>query len=128
MKLKIIGGITLDYEMWIDEHNDSSGVIAEVVDNLDGGVIVFEQTKRTSKQNITARSLDSGWQKPATKDAIIALANSSLGQTISVTDSDDNVYDVRFRHEQVGGAVQFDRLTDAKLVEWYHGTIYLAKV
>lgn len=129
MKLSIIGGITLDNEMWIDEVNNSSGVTAEVVENLDGGVIVFEQYKRTSKQNVTAKSSDSsGWQSKITLDALLALANGSIGQTISVTDSDTNTFDVRFRHEQSGGAVQFNRLVDAKLTDWYIGTIYLAKV
>ena len=128
MRIVKIGAVTLDHAMWWDEYDQSSGVMSEVVKNLDGGVIVFEQAKRISIQNVTLMSRSDGWQKKTTMDALIALANGSLGLTFTVEDDDGGTFDVRFRHEQNGGAVQFERVVGAKLSEWYTGTIYLAKV
>ncbi len=128
MKIVQIGSVMLDHGMWWDEYNDSCRVEAEAVPNLDGGMIVFEREVRTSSVNVTLKSKQFEWQKKATVDALKALANNSLGQSFTVTDSDANTFDVRFRHEQRGGAVQFERLVDALKFEWYTGTIYLARV
>lgn len=128
MRIIKIGAITLDNVMWVEEGSNSSNVTAEVMDNLDGGVIIFEQLKRTSKQNVTLVSKDNGWQSIITAEAILSFANDSLGQSFVVEDDDGGTFTARFRHEQVNGAVQFSRLVDAKLSEWYTGTIYLAKV
>ncbi len=128
MRIVKIGAITLDNVMWVSEGSDSSGVVTEVVNNLDGGIIIFEQPKRTSKQNITLLSKDNGWQSVLTSEAILAMANSSIGTTFIVENDSGATFNARFRHEQAKGAVQFKRLVDAKLSEWYTGTIYLAKV
>ena len=128
MRIVKIGAITLDNVMWVAEGSDSSGVVAEVVNNLDGGIIVFEQLKRTSRNNLTLTSKDNGWQSISTLDAILSMANSSIGTVFVVEDDDGGTFNARFRHEQANGAVQFNRLVDAKLSDWYTGTIYLAKV
>ena len=128
MRIAKIGAIVLDNIMWSEEALDSSGVVAEVVNNLDGGIIVFEQLKRISRQNITLTSKDNGWQSEVTLNAILALANSSLGVSVVIEDDDGVTFNARFRHEQANGAIQFNRLVDAKLTEWYVGTIYIAKV
>lgn len=128
MRIAKIGGITLDYKMWIDGYSSSENVITEVVKNLDGGVIVFEQPRRTSSKNVTLVSNSDGWQSKATVDALVALANASLGQTVVIEDEDGGTFNARFRHEQAGGAVQFERLELAKTFNWYSGTIYLGKV
>ena len=127
MRILKIGSITLDNTMTVTEGFNSSGVIAEVVDNLDGGIIVFEQLQRNSKQNITVVSKEWGWQSETTLQALLALANSSIGQTHIIEDDEGVTFDARFRHEQKSGAVQFSRLIESKLSEWYTGTIYLAK-
>lgn len=128
MRIVKIGDIVLDNVMWVTEGLDSSAVVSEVVNNLDGGIIVFEQLKRISRQNITLVSKDNGWQSKVTTDAILALANGSLGLDFIVEDDDGGTFTARFRHEQANGAVQFDRLVEAKLTDWYTGTIYLGKV
>lgn len=128
MKITKIGSVVLDYPMWWEEYNNSSGVESEVIKNLDGGVIVFEQAKRISSQTLTIRSLNDGWQGKTTVNSLISLANNSLGQTIVVEDSLGGTFNARFRHEQAGGAVQFKRLVNAKDFLWYDGVIYLAKV
>ena len=128
MRIVKIGEITLSHGMWWSEYNKSSKVFAEVVKNLDGGVIVFEQARRTSIQSVTLQSQSDGWQKKAISDALIALADGSIGQSIVVEDEEGTTFDVRFRHEQSGGAVQFERVSGGKTFEWYTGTIYLAKV
>ena len=128
MKIVRIGNVTLDYGMWVEESDDSSAVISEVLNNLDGGVIVFEQLKRISRQTVTLMSKETGWQSIVTKNAIIALANASLGVTLEVQYDDGGTFNVRFRHEQPKGAVQFGRLVEAKLSDWFTGTIYLARV
>lgn len=128
MRIVKIGAIVLDNIMWSEEALDSNGVTAEVVNNLDGGIIVFEQLKRISRQNITLVSKDDGWQSKLTTDAILALANNSIGASVVIEDDDGVTFNARFRHEQTNGAIQFNRLVEAKLTDWFVGTIYLAKV
>ena len=128
MRIINIGGIILDNIMWSDEALDSDGVKAEVVNNLDGGVIIFEQLRRASSQNITLLSKEDGWMSKVTLDGLLALSNNSFGTIVVIEDDDGVQLNTRFRHEQTGGAVQFDRLVDSKATDWYVGTIYLAKV
>ena len=128
MKILKIGAITLDYGMWWDEYNRSDAVSSEIVKNLDGGIIIFEQANRVSIQNVTLKSNTDAWQRKATVDALVALSNGSLGQVFVIEDDNGVFFNARFRHEQAGGAVQFVRASEAKLFEWYTGTIYLAKV
>lgn len=128
MRIAKIGGITLDYKLWVDNHQSSKGVEAEVVKNLDGGVIVFEQLRRISSDNIVLMSGEDGWQKTTTVEALVALSNGSLGASVVIEDEDGGTFNARFRHEQTGGAVQFSRLVQSKLFDWYTGTIFLARV
>ena len=128
MRIIKIENITLDHGMWIEESNSSNDVTTETLDNLDGGLIIFEQPVRTSKKYVTLLSKNDAWQKKTTVDALLALANGSIGTTYTAYDDDGGSYAVRFRHEEKEGAVQFERLIDAKLSEWYSGVIYLGKV
>ncbi len=128
MRIVKIGAITLSEPMWVKESNNSDGVNTEVVNNLDGGIIIFEQTTKTSKKNFTIESKSYAWQTEAIVDALVALANGSLGQSFTVEEDGGSTYSARFRNETKGGAVQFKRLIDAKLFEWYTGVIYMAKV
>lgn len=128
MRIIKIGSIVLDNVMWVTEGLDSDGVFTEVVNNLDGGIIIFEQATKVSKKNMTLLSKDNGWQSETTAQAILDLANGSLGVSTTIEDDYGSVYGVRFRHEQKGGAVQLDRLVEAKLSEWFTGTIYMARV
>ena len=128
MKITKIGAVTLDYGMWWDGYDRSTGVASRAIRNIDGGIIVFEQANRVSTINITLSSRDNEWQKKATVDALKALADNSIGKDIVIVDSDGNTYTTRFRHEESGGAVQFERLVDAMDFEWYAGKIYLARI
>ena len=128
MKIKQIGSVVLDHSLWWLESENSSKVQSLIKKNLDGGVIVFEQPKRSSSVIITAQSRDDGWQKEDTLDALVLMANTSLGSVFNITDSDDNVISCRFRHEIQDGAVQFERIADAKEIGWFKGVIYMAKV
>lgn len=128
MTVKKIGTITLTYPLWYNEYDNTPSVNAEVQGTINGGVIVYEQAVATNAKNITLESGAGGWQKIAIKDAIKALAAASLGTTTTITTTADEVIAVRFRHEQSGGAVNFERVYEAKLFEYYNCKIYLARV
>lgn len=128
MTVKKIGTIDLTYPLWWSEYDDTPSVYAEAQGTINGGVIVYEQAVATNAKNITLDSASSGWQKIAVKDAIKALVQASLGTTTTITTTDDEVISVRFRHEQEGGAVNFERVYEAKLFEYYNCKIYLARI
>lgn len=128
MTVKKIGTITLTYPLWYNEYDNTPSVNAEVQGTINGGVIVWEQSVATNAKNITLESGTSGWQKTAIKDAIKALAAASLGTTTTITTTADEVISVRFRHENSGGAVNFERVYEAKLFEYYNCKIYLARI
>jgi len=126
VKVTKIGGITLDYGLWWKEIDIASDVTATTEKTLDGSLIVFEQANRISAQNLTLESRDDGWQKKATAQALINLANGSMGVDINVELSDLSTMQTRFRYEVDGGSVQFEPIYDG--ATWYKGTIYMAGV
>lgn len=128
MTVKKIGTITLTYPLWWVEYDNTPSVNAEVQSTIDGGVIVWEQAVATNAKNITLDSGTSGWQKIAVKDAIKALVAASIGTTTTITTTADEVIAVRFRHENSAGTVNFERVYEAKLFEYYNCKIYLARV
>ena len=125
-KVITIGHIALDYGMWWLERDKATHVIAETERTIDGTLLVFEQLNRVSAQNITLESRDDGWQTEEKKDALINLANASIGAEIEIEFSDNTVSACRFAYEVEGGAVQFEPLYDA--AEWFKGSVYLALV
>lgn len=128
MTVKKIGTIDLTHPLWWTDYNNTPSVSAEAQSTISGGVIVWEQAIATNAKNITLSSKESGWQTIAVKDAIKALVAASLGTTTTITTTADEVISVRFRHEQSGGAANFERVYDTKLFEYYTCNIYLARV
>ena len=128
MKIKKLGDITLTFPLWWTNYNDTPEVQAEVEQTITGDVVVWEQARGISGINIDLDSLDDGWQDIATKDAVKALVISSLGVTTTITDTDDNVINVRFRHEVSDSAVDFERLHDTSEFEYYRCSLFLARV
>ncbi|RKY68380.1 MAG: hypothetical protein DRP97_06380 [Candidatus Latescibacterota bacterium] len=126
MKITRIGAITLDYGLWWKEFDSATAIIAETEKTIDGSLIIFEQPNRTSSQFITAESRDDGWQSKAIKEALISLADGSMGIDIEIELSNNSTIDVRFAYETDGGAVQFEPLFDG--ADWYIGTVYMSKV
>jgi len=128
MTIKKIGTIDLDNPVWWTNYNNTPKIQSAVESTINGGVIVWEQSYQTNSENVTLSSKDSGWQSIDTKDLIKALVVGSLGTTTTITDTDDNVINVRFRHEVDGGAVKFERVVDSKLSKYYTIELFLAKV
>lgn len=126
MRIIQIGDVVLDYGLWWREVDSAVAVTAEIEKTIDGALIVFEQPNRISAQNVTAESRDDGWQKKVTKDALVTLADNSMGVIIAIQLDNLSTFDVRFAYETKGGAVQFEPLYDGS--SWYKGTIYMAKV
>ena len=72
--------------------------------------------------------MSDGWQTTEVKDAIKALVSGSIGVTSTLTLEDDSVLNVRFRHENSGGAVKFNRLIQASAFEYHDCEIFLGRV
>ena len=126
MMVKKIGDIVLDNKMWVLEEDTSTKVDAKASRTIGGGLVVYELQNRGSAQFVTLDSKNNGWQSEATRDAIIAIADGSLGSTTTITYDDDSVEEVRFAHETRGGAVQFKPIFEGS--SWYTAKIYFGKV
>jgi hypothetical protein len=125
MKIKKIGNIELTYPLWWVDYNDSKKIKAEVSPTIDGGVIVWEQQQQNNSEFITLDSLTDGWQTFEVKDDILTLINNSLGTPTTITTIDDEVINVRFRHEV---SSKFVRLVNNYEFKYYNCKIYLARV
>lgn len=127
MKIKKIGNITLTSTLWWEEYNSTSQIQSEVEQTINGGVIVWEQPYQISSQNITLSGDTDGWQTDGVKNQIKALSDASIGLNTTITTIEDEVINVRFRHE-VGVACEFERVVGAYECDYFKCKISLAKV
>ncbi len=121
-----IGGILLDHTpLWIDK-NRYQDSIAETATAIDGTEIVQTHT-RGLHFPITLESIrETGWLKGSTVDALRTLSMVVGAYYTLMLNGRD--YTVRFRNEQLGGAIQMETLTihsDPDDNTWWIGTIYL---
>jgi len=93
-----IGSINLDYPLFIKEEFLQKNVRAVAFDTIGGSKIVYESIKRNSANYITLISKDSGWQKEATINNILNLADD-LDVETTLTFSDNTTLKVRFAYE-----------------------------
>ena len=128
MKIKKIGNITLTEPLWWVNYDDVLGVQAEVEATINGGVLVWEQSRNITSVNMDLSSEDDAWQTESVKNLLKALIESSIGVTTTVTTTDDVIINVRFRHEVSGGAVKFERIIKTSLSEYYKCNLFLARV
>lgn len=126
MKIKKLGNIILTNSLWWMNYDDVTSIQSETSETIDGGVIVWQQARDVSGENITLGSENDGWQTKAIKDEIKTLISS--GATSILTLEDDTTMDVRFRHENNGGAVKFERVVKASLSEYYTCEILLGRI
>lgn len=127
MTIKKIGNIALDNPIWWENYDNMPTVLSETASTIDGGVIVYEQPFNNLSKNFIIQSLDnSGWQTIATKEALKTLVENSIGTTSTITTTDDEVINIRFRHE--AGAVEFSRVVEAKLSKYYKIKLNVARV
>ena len=100
MKILKIGAITLDYGMWWDEYNRSNAVSSEIVKNLDGGIIIFEQANRVSIQN---------------KELMILKTKRLLLREMNIDDA-ENLYLLNIDPDVIKftGDIPFESIEDAK--------------
>jgi hypothetical protein len=128
MKLvKKIGNITLDRPIEWTNFDSVQSVMAETVGTINGGAITYELAMQdTAKKIDLASGSNYGSQSATTKDAILALANGSLGTTTTITTYEDDVINVRFRHED--NAVEVEDLIGARQSNVFGLTIRLARV
>jgi len=127
MKITHIGNIELTYPLWWEDFNKSDTFFSSTETTITGGTIVWNTVRDNSGKSVTLNSRGDGWQKISVKDAIISLANSTNTST-TITLSDNTIINVRFKHELSNGALEFERLFDANLVDYYKCKIYLARV
>jgi len=93
-----IGSIKLDYPLFIKEEFLQKNVKAVAFETIGGSKIVYESIKRSSANYITLISKDSGWQKEATINNILTLADDIEVET-EITFKDDTTLKVRFAYE-----------------------------
>ncbi len=128
MKLiKKIGNIELDsFIEWLN-FDTVQTIISEVEATITGGAVVWELETDESSHLINISSGNNfGFQSKQTKDNILTLARNSIGTTTTITTFDDEIINVRFRHED--GAVEVSDLINARLSNHYSIKINLAKV
>lgn len=121
-----IGSVALDYKMFVREDTAARRNIAVKKRTVSGALVVYERVNRDTALSVTVESMDSGWQRRSTVDALISLADASIGQSVEIAYSDGTTEQVRFAYEERGGAVQFSPLFEGS--EWLRGTIFLGKV
>jgi len=120
-----VGNIHLDYKMFVREDLSSNANVAVARRTVSGTVVVYEQKNRDTALYLTLDSYDSGWQRKNTVESLIALADASIGASVTVEFSDGSTRQCRFAYEQSGGAVQFAPLFEGS--EWMTGKIYMGK-
>lgn len=128
----VIGGTALDNEMlWLEQYGNPRAV-GSAVYTLGGGVVTQVRILGPTGSRITLQgSRARGWQRASTVAALKVLADSAPSSVTVVLLG--TTYTCRFRHEQSGGPVQFERVSGAVPAadqaltgqEWLFGTIYL---
>jgi hypothetical protein len=121
-----IDGILLDHTpLWVDK-NRYLDSMTEVATAIDGTEIVLTHT-RGPHFPITLESIrETGWLKGSTVDALRILSKV-VGAYYTLM-LNGRSYTIRFRNEQLGGAIQMETLTihsDPDDNTWWVGTIYL---
>ena len=115
--------------LWIEEQLISTKVKATATNTINGNIVVFEQPNRDGSLNLTLSSSNDGlgtksWISRANAEDLINLANTSLGDIFQLELQSGLIYNVRFRHEIDGGAVQLSHIT---VRDYFEVKIYLAR-
>lgn len=126
MNIKKIGNIELTTSLWWINFDNVETIQTETANTIDGGVIVWEQTRQNSAINIDLDSLTDAWQTKEVKDLIKALV--ALGETTTITTVNDEEIIVRFRNEERFGAVEFEPILEVQDVDYYNCKIKLARL
>ena len=129
----VIGTITLDNDLILDNEYEYSLINASVENTIGGGIVVQEFNKLEKGRNIVLRSTDSqGLQLKSTVDDLKELSDAGINNTYTLTISSNEqtfTKTVRFMTETSGGAVQAepievrDGLHDDSI--YYKVTIFL---
>lgn len=127
MKVTKIGNITLTSSLWWEEYDKTSTIQSTSEATISGGVIVWEQPYHITSQEITLSGDTDGWQTYEVKEQIKTLSNNSLGVGTTITTIEDEVINVRFRHDS-GSACEFNRVVGAYQCDYFTCTIKLARI
>ncbi len=121
-----IGGVSLDHTpLWIDK-NKSPDLVADVSTAIDGSEIVMANACRKHFPVTLEATRETGWLRGCTVDSIRLL--SAIKGAFYTLKLNGTNYTVRFRNEQLGGAVQMETLiphSNPNANTWWIGTIYL---
>lgn len=93
MRLLRVGNITLDEPLFLESEFYSNKITAKSDEAIDGTEIVFEARTKNEALNFTHKNI--AWQKRETIQALIALADTSIGKNITVQ-TDALSIEVRF--------------------------------
>jgi len=129
----IIGTVTLDKDMILENEYAYSMVNASVEETLGGGVVVQEFMGLEAGRSITLVSTETqGLQLKSTVEALKTLSDSGAGNTYTLTISSNSqtfTKTVRFRNELDGGAVVFEPMQVRDGLHsndiYYKGSIFL---
>jgi len=99
MKVVKIGDIDLTYGLWWLNFDENQEFTSEVLNTIDGGLVVFTQPIKLNAQYINLSSEDDGWQTKEVKDAISNLVRLNNSDFTTITTSDNEVINVRFAYE-----------------------------
>lgn len=111
MKLLKVENITLDEPLFYEDEFKSNKIKASSFEAIDGSEIVFESYNKNENLHFTHKEV--AWQSYQTLNALINLANQSLGKTLEIT-TDSGEKSVRFDYTK--DAVVADELfTGSKL-------------
>ncbi len=123
-----IDTVVLDSAMiWPDKYQ-SEELTTNVLTAINGREIVVSMPRGGHYPITLHGEKNFGWQKGSTVKALKALAVTGLIYTLTIG---TETYNVRFRTEKQGGAVQFQKVRDAgphSDTAWYYGDIYLMRV
>ncbi|RLC81299.1 MAG: hypothetical protein DRI61_04155 [Chloroflexi bacterium] len=121
-----IGHVNLSNPLWVEESLKATKNTASAKRTVAGAMVIYEMSNRYSALYITLDSRNYGWLKTDDVNALIGLADSSLGQQVEIEYRDGSTEMARFAYEQANGAVQATPLFDG--ANWYKVKIYMAKV
>ena len=129
----VIGTVTLDKDMILENQFSYNMISAEVVPTLGGGVVVQEFMALEAGRLITLVSTETqGLQLKSTVEALKTLSDSGAGNTYTLTISSNSqtfTKTVRFRNELEGGAVIFEPMQVRDGLHssstYYKGSIFL---
>lgn len=115
--------------LWVEEQLISTKIKATATKTINGNVVVFEQPNRDGSLNLTLSSTNDGlgaksWISRSNAEDLISLTNGSLGSIFQLELQSGLIYNVRFRHEVEGGAVQLSHIT---VRDYFEVKIYLAR-